>query len=270
MSLIDIRERTINVKIVYYGTALSGKTTSLKHVHRVTDPEQRTELVSLNTQGDRTLFFDFLPIELGTVGGFKMKLQAFTVPGQVRYQLTRRYVLRGADAVIFVADSRPEVLDDNVVSLNSMQENLVANRFDPETIPFLLQYNKRDVPDPVPVERLSELLRFRDVPEFETVATRGDGVFEAFSALCCDLIERLAHEYPIGEPAAMRIRMRDTLASYLENRLWQRIGMEFTCGGEHEDPLSITLLDWVLKWIADAPMSVSRTVLSVSPSCPAK
>ena len=117
MSLINVREKTIQAKIVYYGTALSGKTTSLKHVHRVIDPEDRVELVSLNTEGDRTFFFDFLPIPLGTVHGYQVKIQAFTVPGQVKYNLTRRYVLRGADAVIFVADSTPGAFDDNVRSI---------------------------------------------------------------------------------------------------------------------------------------------------------
>src|SRR5512134_1789066 len=127
MSLISLRDKTINAKIVYYGMALSGKTTSLKHVHTVIDPERRTELVSLNTEGDRTLFFDFLPIPLGSLSGFQVKLQAFTVPGQVKYNLTRRYVLRGADAVIFVADSQPSAFEDNVHSLVTLRENLEAN-----------------------------------------------------------------------------------------------------------------------------------------------
>src|SRR6185436_1170848 len=131
MSLISLRDKTVNAKIVYYGTALSGKTTSLKYVHEVIDPDRRIELVSLNTEGDRTLFFDFLPIPLGTLSGYKVKLQAFTVPGQVKYNLTRRYVLRGADGVIFVADSRSPAFEDNVRSLATLRENLVANGLDP-------------------------------------------------------------------------------------------------------------------------------------------
>ena len=134
MSLINLRERTINAKIVYYGTALSGKTTSLKRVHTVVDPEQHIELVSLNTEGDRTLFFDFLPIPLGTLNGIQVKLQAFTVPGQVKYNLTRRYVLRGADAVVFVADSGPDVFKDNEHSLETLWENLKANGLDRDKV----------------------------------------------------------------------------------------------------------------------------------------
>src|SRR6185436_9629274 len=151
MSLISLRDKTVNAKIVYYGTALSGKTTSLKYVHEVIDPDRRIELVSLNTEGDRTLFFDFLPVALGTLSGFQVKLQAFTVPGQVKYNLTRRYVLRGADAVIFVADSRPDAFEENLRSLVTLRENLEANGLDPESIPVVLQYNKRDLPEAVPV-----------------------------------------------------------------------------------------------------------------------
>lgn len=204
MSLINLRERTINAKIVFYGTALSGKTTSLKHVHRVMDPDRRTELVSLNTEGDRTLFFDFLPISLGKLSGFQVKLQLFTVPGQVKYNLTRRYVLRGADAVIFVADSHRTALDGNVASLVSLGENLEANSLDPARIPLLIQYNKRDLPDRVSVEQLRSLLNREAHPEVEAVATTGEGVFEGFSALACEMMHRLAVEYRIGEPTMLR------------------------------------------------------------------
>src|SRR5262245_41720810 len=152
MSLINVREKTLHAKVVYYGTALSGKTTSLKHVHRVIDPDRRVELVSLNTEGDRTFFFDFLPIPLGAVNGYQVKLQAFTVPGQVKYNLTRRYVLRGADAVIFVADSCPGAFEDNLRSMESLVENMQVNGLDPARTPVVLQYNKRDAPDALPVE----------------------------------------------------------------------------------------------------------------------
>jgi signal transduction histidine kinase/signal recognition particle receptor subunit beta len=200
MSLINVRDKTIQAKIVYYGTALSGKTTSLKHVHRVIDPDRRVELVSLNTEGDRTFFFDFLPIPLGAVAGYQVKLQAFTVPGQVKYNLTRRYVLRGADAVIFVADSSPQAFEDNLRSLATLGENLVANGLDPERTPLLLQYNKRDVPGAVAVERLREALNRRGAPEALTTATSGEGVFEAFSSICSAVTTALAREYRIGDP----------------------------------------------------------------------
>lgn len=204
MSLINVRDKTIQAKVVYYGTALSGKTTSLKHIHRVIDPENRVELVSLNTEGDRTFFFDFLPIPLGTVNGYQVRIQAFTVPGQVKYNLTRRYVLRGADAVIFVADSAPGAFDDNVLSMQSLAENLRANQLDPEKTPLLVQYNKRDVAGATPVERMREALNKRGVPDLETIATSGDGVFEAFSTMCAQVAEQLAREYRVGDPAAAR------------------------------------------------------------------
>lgn len=212
MSLINLRERTINAKIVYYGTALSGKTTSLKHVHRVIDPDDRVELVSLNTDGDRTLFFDFLPIALGTLSGFQVKLQAYTVPGQVKYNLTRRYVLRGADAVVFVADSRPETFEDNLAAMRNMRENLEANGLDPDRIPLLIQYNKRDYPSALPVMDLRAALNRRGVPDVETVATVGDGVFEGFAMLCCDMVENLAREYRIGDGDSVREVLEERLA----------------------------------------------------------
>jgi signal transduction histidine kinase/signal recognition particle receptor subunit beta len=213
MSLINLREKTINAKIVYYGTALSGKTTSLKHVHQVVDADRRIELVSLNTEGDRTLFFDFLPIPLGTISGYQVKLQAFTVPGQVKYNLTRRYVLRGADAVIFVADSRPEAFDENLRSLVTLRENLEANGLDPEGVPLVLQYNKRDAPDAVPVDRLRAALNARGIPDYETTATSGHGVFEAFTELCASMMAKLAREYRIGEPEETRRTLRDRLGT---------------------------------------------------------
>jgi signal transduction histidine kinase/signal recognition particle receptor subunit beta len=214
MSLINLRDKTINAKIVYYGTALSGKTTSLKHVHAVIDPDRRIELVSLNTEGDRTLFFDFLPIPLGSISGFQVKLQAFTVPGQVKYNLTRRYVLRGADAVIFVADSRPGAFDDNLASLVTLRENLEANGFDPDGVPVVLQYNKRDAPDAAPVERMHAALNPGSSPEFETVATTGAGVFEAFTELCAGMMANLAREYRIGDAEEARRALRERLAGF--------------------------------------------------------
>jgi signal transduction histidine kinase/signal recognition particle receptor subunit beta len=214
MSLINLRDKTINAKIVYYGTALSGKTTSLKHVHAVIDPDKRIELVSLNTEGDRTLFFDFLPIPLGNISGFQVKLQAFTVPGQVKYNLTRRYVLRGADAVIFVADSRSAAFEDNVKSLVTLRENLEANGFDPEAVPLVLQYNKRDAPDAAPVDRLRTALNRTNVPDYETTATTGHGVFDAFTTLCAGMMANLAREYRIGDPEEARRVLRERLAGF--------------------------------------------------------
>ncbi len=216
MSLINLRDRTINAKIVYYGTALSGKTTSLRHIHRVVDPDGRTELVSLNTQGDRTLFFDFLPIPLGSLGGFQVRLQAFTVPGQVKYHVTRRYVLRGADGVVFVADSDPAALEGNAESLEGLRANLVANSLDPARVPLVFQWNKRDVPGAQPVDALHAALNPEGRPEFETTATTGDGVFEALSALCGDILEGLAREYRLADPADVRRQLDARLAEIRE------------------------------------------------------
>lgn len=198
MSIINLKEKTINAKIVYYGTALGGKTTSLKHVHRVIDPEQKIELVSLNTEKDRTLFFDFLPISVGRIGDFTVRLQGFTVPGQVKYNLTRKYVLTGADAVVLVVDSQRSQLESNIAALANLKENLAANGLDYDTIPIVLQYNKRDLDGPVPVEELQALLNDRGIPAFETIATEGVGVFEAFIEISRQMMDHIAGQYRIS------------------------------------------------------------------------
>jgi mutual gliding-motility protein MglA len=145
MSIVNTRDKIITCKIVYYGPGLGGKTSSLKVVHRVLDPDEKNKLISLKTDEERTLFFDFLPIELGIVGGYKIKIQGFTVPGQVKYNLTRKYVLMGADCVVFVADSLAARLDENAESMANLRENLTANGLDFNTIPLVLQYNKQDL-----------------------------------------------------------------------------------------------------------------------------
>ncbi len=204
MSQINLKERTINAKIVYYGTALGGKTTSLKYVHRVVDPEQKVELVSLNTEKDRTLFFDFIPINLGRIGNFTVRLQGFTVPGQVKYNLTRKYVLTGADAVILVVDSRASQRENNIAALENLKENLAANSIDYRTIPLVLQYNKRDLPDALPVEELERTLNDRGVPAFETVATEGPGVFETFVTVARSMMDHICGQYRIeGDRTSM-------------------------------------------------------------------
>jgi signal transduction histidine kinase/signal recognition particle receptor subunit beta len=215
MSIINVKDRTINAKIVYYGTALGGKTTSLKHVHRVIDPAQNVELVSLNTESDRTLFFDFLPISLGRIGGFTVSIQGFTVPGQVRYNLTRKYVLTGADAVVFVVDSSRSQLENNIAALQNLKENLAANGLDYHAIPIVLQYNKQDLPDLVPIEELAAALNDRGLCGFETVATEGTGVFEAFVEVSRQMIDYIAMRYrlsgrggSIGEALAENLNRR--------------------------------------------------------------
>lgn len=195
MSIVDTRKRTINTKIVYYGTGLGGKTTSLKCVHRALDPEQQVKMVSLNTDEERTLFFDFLPIDLGEVGGYKIRIQGFTVPGQVKYNLTRKYVLMGADAVVFVADSNVTRFGENVVSFKNLQENLALNGLDPENIPMILQYNKRDLPDTTPIEVFQEKLNSRGLDHFETVACESEGVFDGFLRISELMLDSVAERY---------------------------------------------------------------------------
>ncbi len=217
MSVVNLREKTINAKIVYYGPPLGGKTTSLKYIHRVMDPERRTNLISLNTERDRTLFFDFLPINIGRIGDFSLKIQGFTVPGQVKYLLTRRYVLRGADAVVFVADSQEKEQAATTSSLRDLKENLRLNGLAYETIPLALQYNKRDEPGVLSIEELDRALNDRAVPRFETVATVGTGVFEAFTAVCIAMVERICAEYRIAGAKEVATSVEATLRKVLES-----------------------------------------------------
>lgn len=215
MSLLDPRQKTISLKVVYYGPGLGGKTTSLKQIHRVIDPEGRVKLVSLDTDEDRTLFFDFLPIELGLVGRFKIKIQGFTVPGQVKYNMTRRYVLTGADGIVFVADSDPSRVVENVESLINLGDNLRAHGLNVNNIPLVFQYNKQDLSTAVSPGELEEKLNFRKVPGFATVATRGDGVFDAFVAVSKLMVSRVIKTYNLKQEQADEER----ILREVENRL---------------------------------------------------
>lgn len=184
MVQFDNQYRQVKLKIVYYGPALGGKTTCLQYIHRVTDPQRRTRLYTLNTASDRTLFFDLLGVDLGRIRGYRLTVQLFTVPGQVQYNTTRRAVLAGADGVVFVADSQVDQEKANLESLQNLFENLRANGLDPETIPLVFQYNKRDLPKILSRAELDRLLNPKGYPVFETVATTGQGVLEAFAAAC--------------------------------------------------------------------------------------
>ncbi len=184
MAIFNYAAREMTAKIVYYGPGLSGKTTSIQYIHSRISPKNRGKLVSLATETDRTLFFDFFPVEFGRVGGFKIKFNFYTVPGQVFYNTTRKLVLKGADGVVFVADSQPGMMEQNLESLENLKENLKAHGLDWETIPFVIQYNKRDIPGAMPVEEMRRRLNTRGVPDFETVATTGEGVMEAMKTIC--------------------------------------------------------------------------------------
>jgi signal recognition particle receptor subunit beta len=200
---INMQEREITVKVVYYGPALSGKTTNLQQLHTLIDPKSRGKMVTLDTADDRTLYFDFLPIEFGTQNGFSVKIKLFTVPGQVMHKSTRKVVLAGADAVAFVADSQRSGASANAYSWRDMEANLKSNGIDFERIPKVVQFNKRDLPD---VKALSEIREaWGDIPTFPAVATRGEGVIETFRELLrlvyrsIDERHRFAEKFGVSE-----------------------------------------------------------------------
>ncbi len=198
MSLINFTTREITCKIVYYGPGRSGKTTNLQYVYERVPGERRGRMVSLATQTDRTLFFDFLPLELGSISGFTTRLQLYTVPGQVYYDATRKLVLQGADGVVFVADSQARQLDENIESLQNLQANLLAQGVDVRTIPLVLQYNKQALPRELvlPAAELDDALNFRGVPSFPADALSGTGVFETLRAISELVLRRLSEEQP--------------------------------------------------------------------------
>ncbi|MGD8375482.1 MAG: GTPase domain-containing protein [Acidobacteriota bacterium] len=183
MTFINYAAREINCKLVYYGPGLGGKTTNLEYVYSRTNPNAKGKLISLATESDRTLFFDFLPLELGTIRGFRTRFHLYTVPGQVFYDASRRLILKGADGVVFVADSQEARMDANEESIRNLRENLGSHQLDLETIPYILQLNKRDLPGAVPVDRMTRQLRVKDEPVVEAVATTGLGVFETLKAV---------------------------------------------------------------------------------------
>ncbi len=187
MAVFNAAKREIDIKIVYYGPALCGKTTNVQCVHKMLSPTQRGDIMSLATKDDRTLFFDFLPIELGDVKGFKTRFHVYTVPGQVYYALTRRAVLTGVDGVVFVADSQASKMDENIESLNDLNENLNYYKKDLSSIPFVMQYNKRDMDKILPVAELNQKLNPNNVPYYGASAVDGTGVIETLTA-CCKLV----------------------------------------------------------------------------------
>jgi mutual gliding-motility protein MglA len=195
MSLVNYSTREITSKIVYYGPGRSGKTTNLQYVHGQVPEDRRGRMVSLATETDRTLFFDFLPLDLGTISGFQTRFQLYTVPGQVYYDATRKLVLQGADGVVFVADSQRAQAGENVESFRNLQVNLLEQGVDPRTIPIVLQYNKRDLPDVMSVEEMDDLLNYRDLPRFEAQALGGTGVFDTLKGISELVLRRLSQRF---------------------------------------------------------------------------
>src|SRR5438093_2068963 len=178
MTFINYAAREINCKIVYYGPGLCGKTTNLQWIYDKTNPQAKGKLISLATESDRTLFFDFLPLDLGSVRGFKTRFHLYTVPGQVFYDASRKLILRGVDGVVFVADSQQERMDANLEALENLQENLQNHNYDFMKVPYILQANKRDLPSALPVDELRQSLVKKSEPVVEAVAYKGVGVFE--------------------------------------------------------------------------------------------
>ena len=217
MGFINVAEKTINAKLVYYGVGVGGKTTSLQRVHGILCPRNEVQLVSINTEEDSTLLFDFLPINLGSVCGFKIRIQGFTVPGQPKYRQMRKYVLNGADAVVFVVDSQRSRLQENLESLQSMLENLRAAGAD--KIPIVVQYNKRDLPDVLSEKELDRHFRFRDgVEAFPSVATEGQGVFETFVHAAGLLVEEKVRQYGLGRGK----EAPEEVAEAARQKLWEQ------------------------------------------------
>jgi small GTP-binding protein len=183
MSFINYAAREINCKIVYYGPGLCGKTTNIQYLHGRTKKEAKGKLISLATETDRTLFFDFLPIELGTIRGFRTRFHLYTVPGQVFYDASRKLILKGVDGVVFVADSQELRMDANVESVYNLKENLRDHGLELKQVPYVLQLNKRDLPSAVPAGEMERSLRLNDEPMFEAVATEGKGVFDTLKGI---------------------------------------------------------------------------------------
>src|SRR5262245_4457508 len=183
MSFINYLSREINCKLVYYGPGLCGKTTNLQYVYNKTNPDAKGKMISLATETERTLFFDFLPLSLGEIRGFKTRFHLYTVPGQVFYDASRKLILKGVDGVVFVADSQIERMEANLESMENLRTNLAEQGYDLDKIPFVLQYNKQDLPNKANMDELRRLLNPRGVPDFAASATKGDGVFDTLKAI---------------------------------------------------------------------------------------
>jgi signal recognition particle receptor subunit beta len=201
MSFINHMAKEINCKIVYYGPGLCGKTTNLQHIHDTTKPEAKGKMISLATETERTLFFDFMPLDLGMVRGYKVRFHLYTVPGQVFYDASRKLILKGSDGVIFVADSNPGRMEANVESVENLAQNLTAYDLALDKLPYVIQYNKRDLPECTSVEEMRSTLNPLGVPDFEAAAKSGAGVFETLKGLAKLVLTRISQNAPGGGAA---------------------------------------------------------------------
>lgn len=218
MALVNHTTREINAKIVYYGPGLCGKTTNIHFIFHRISPNQRGKLISLATETDRTLFFDFLPVELGSVKGYKVRFHLYTVPGQVFYNATRKLVLKGADGVIFVADSQRAMVDANLESLSNLKDNFTDMGVDLDDFPMVLQYNKRDLPDVMTVKELNAAINPRSIPHYEAVAMNGDGVLKTFAAISKLVLQDMQqnperHNFSAGDIATKAEELGQTAPS---------------------------------------------------------
>ncbi len=191
MTFINYASKEINCKIVYYGPGLCGKTTNLQYIYNKTAPESKGKMISLATEADRTLFFDFLPLDLGSIRGFTTRFHLYTVPGQVFYDASRKLILKGVDGVIFVADSQEERMEANIESIRNLEANLKEHGFDLSTIPYALQFNKRDLANVVAAEDMYRSLNYKREPTFEAVATTGVGVFDTLKSVAKQILIEL-------------------------------------------------------------------------------
>jgi len=191
MTFINYAAKEINCKIVYYGPGLGGKTTNLQYIYNKTAPERKGKMISLATEADRTLFFDFLPLDLGSIRGFTTRFHLYTVPGQVFYDASRKLILKGVDGVIFVADSQRERMEANIESIRNLELNLEEHGFDLSVVAYALQFNKRDLPNAMPPEEMYRMLNFKREPTFEGVATQGVGVFDTLKAVAKQILIEL-------------------------------------------------------------------------------
>ncbi len=188
MSFINKNAKEIHCKIVFYGPSLGGKTTNIQWIYQQTATDQKSKLIALNTNNERTLFFDFLPLHLGDIRGYKTRFHLYTVPGQVVYDASRKLILKGLDGVVFVADSQRERMEENIESFNNLKTNLRQQGYDIEKVPLVIQYNKRDLNNAVPIQELRHALNQYNSPDFEAVASQGEGVFETFKTISKQIV----------------------------------------------------------------------------------
>lgn len=196
MAFISYSAREVHCKVVYYGPALSGKTAHLTHIYRRSNPAGRGKLISLATETERTLFFDFLPLHVGSLRGMKIRLHLYTIPGQVFYDTTRKMILRGLDGVVFVADSQPDRMDGNVESLDNLRTNLKGHGYDLDSIPYTIAYNKRDLPNVMPVEAMDKILNTSPVQAYPSSAVTGEGVFDVLKDISRQVVLGLKDQIP--------------------------------------------------------------------------